>query len=263
MAAVGGTATDLPRAARRAAALLFLATAAIKLVFDWPFGHAGVGGPISIVRDLGRNYVLLCAAAGILALGAYVVRNRTPRMATVLFTASVTLPFLAVAIQPRQDPSGRFGLIITQSAAYAALIISPRLPSVRMFLASIAPPVAFFPAAAMTVGLILSSNAWRTDVAWIKSQIESAKAPCLNRAALSGDPLANQYDWYTLPLSLIEQDLRPRVILTTKSMCDRLSQDRAAMRVLDSDPHLVYRMRTAPGRIDLTKAGIDADGTAS
>jgi hypothetical protein len=63
--------------------------------------------------------------------------------------------------------------------------------------------VAFFPAAAMTVGLILSSNAWRTDVAWVKSQIESANAPCLNRAALSGDALANQYDWYTLPLSLI------------------------------------------------------------
>jgi hypothetical protein len=78
MAAVGGTAGDLPRTARRAAALVFLATAGIKLVFDWPFGHAGVGGPISIVRDLGRNYVLLCAAAGLLALGAYVVGKRTP-----------------------------------------------------------------------------------------------------------------------------------------------------------------------------------------
>jgi hypothetical protein len=121
--------------------------------------------------------------------------------------------------------------------------------------------VAFFPAAAMTVGLILSSIAWRSDLAWVNLQLESAKAPCLNRAALSGDALAYQGDWYTLPLSLDQQGLKPRVILTTKAMCDLLSQDRAAMRVLDSDPQIIYRFRAAPGRVDLTKAGLSFDGS--
>jgi hypothetical protein len=240
---------------------MFLATAAIGLLVGWPFGHVGVvSGPLGVVRALGRVYVLLCAAAAALGLGAYAVGKRAPWMSTVLITVSVIVPFLAIVIQPRQDTSGRFALIITEFAAYSAFIISPRVRALRTYFASIAPAVAFFPAAAMTIGLILSGNAWSSDVAWVNTQLESATAPCLNRAALSGDALANQYDWYTLPLSLIEQGLRPRVILTTKAMCDRLSQDRASMRVFDFDLSAVYRMRAATGRMDLTKAGLDGDG---